>query len=176
MVVSLIVAMDEARGIGREGKLPWHLGADLKRFKRLTMGHHLVMGRKTYQSIGRSLPGRVIIVVTRQTSYNLGGCLVTHSLEEALALARERGESEVFIAGGREIFAQALPFADRIYLTEVHTRAACDVFFPDIVREMWIVKESVANTADDANDYPFTYSLLEKKGHRNCNRFLSNPS
>jgi len=162
MIVSLIVAMDEARGIGREGRLPWHLGADLKRFKQLTMGHHLVMGRKTYQSIGRSLPGRTIIVITRQMSHNLGVCLVAHTLEQALDLARETGESEVFIAGGGEIFAKALPFVDRIYLTQVHTRAVCDVFFPDFMREGWIVKESIAHPADDANDYPFTYYLLER--------------
>jgi dihydrofolate reductase len=163
MIISLIVAMDEEQGIGREGRIPWHLGADLKRFKQLTMGHYLVMGRKTYESIGRSLPGRKIIVVTRRISPELEGYLVSHSLEQALAFALERGETEVFIAGGGEIFTQALPTADRIYLTEVHTHAACDVFFPKFIREGWIVKESIAHQADDTNDYAFTYSLLEKK-------------
>ena len=172
MIVSLIVAMDEARGIGREGRLPWHLGADLKRFKQLTMGHHLVMGRKTYQSIDRPLQGRTIIVVTRQMSRKLEGCLVAHSLEQAFALARERGETEVFIGGGGEIFAQALPFADRIYLTEVHTRASCDVFCPDFILEEWVVRERIAHPADDTNDYPSTYSMLEKKGCWNYDRIL----
>ena len=157
--------MDEARGIGRGGSLPWHLRADLTRFKQLTMGHHLVMGRKTFESIGRSLPGRTIIVVTRRKSYRLGEWLVVHSLKKALDLARENGESEVFIAGGGELFTQALPFADRIYLTEVHTQTACDVFFPNFAREEWDVKKSIYHPADKANDYPSTFSLLEKRGH-----------
>ena len=165
MIVSLIVAMDEARGIGRKGRVPWHLGTDLKRFKQLTMGHHLVMGRKTFQSIDRSLPGRTIIVITRHKSFKLGDWLVVHSLEQAYDLARKNGESEVFVAGGGEIFAQALPFADRIYLTEVHTREDCDVFFPDFTREEWVVKECIVHPADEDNEYPFTYSLLEKKVH-----------
>jgi dihydrofolate reductase len=163
MIISLIVAMDVEQGIGREGGIPWHLGTDLKRFKELTMGHFLVVGRKTFESIGRSLPGRTVIVVTRRMSHELEGCLVSHSLGQALALARESGDSEVFVAGGGDIFAQALPFADRIYLTEVHTRAACDVFFPEFVREEWAVRKSISHPADDVNDYAFTYSLLEKK-------------
>ncbi len=163
MIISLIVAMDKERGIGLEGRIPWRLGTDLTRFKHLTMGHHLVMGRKTFESIGRSLPGRTIIIITRRSLQEFQGCLVSHSLEQSLALARERGESEVFIAGGGEIFTQALPFADRIYLTEVNTRAACDVFFPKFVREEWVVKESATHPADDNNDYPCTYSLLERR-------------
>jgi dihydrofolate reductase len=163
MIVSLIVAMDKMRGIGREGRLPWHLGDDLRNFKRLTMGHHLVMGRKTFQSIGKALPGRTTIVVTRQMTRKIEDCLVAHSLEQALGLARARGETEVFIAGGGEIFTQALPFADRLYLTEVNTLAACDVFFLEFSRREWVVKESIAYPADGANDYPFTYSLLERK-------------
>ncbi len=166
MIISLIVAMDEAQGIGREGRLPWHLGDDQKNFKRLTMGHHLVMGRKTFQSVGRTLPGRIIIVVTRQGTHKFTGCLVAHSLEQALDLARSRGEPEVFVAGGGEIFSQSLPFADRIYLTEVKTRAACDVFFPKFVRSEWVVKESYNHAADIGNDFPFTFSLLERKGQR----------
>ncbi len=164
MIVSLIVAMDEARGIGREGRLPWHLGDDLKNFKRLTMGHHLVMGRRTFQSIGRTLPGRTIIIVSRQISYEFAGCLVAHSLEQALGLVRSRGETEVFVAGGGEIFSQVLPFADRIYLTEVKTRDACDVFFPEFKQGDWLVKESIVHPADSVNDFPFMYSLLERKG------------
>jgi dihydrofolate reductase len=163
MIVSLIVAMDESRGIGLKGRLPWHLRADLKRFKQLTMGHYLIMGRKTYESLDRNLSGRTIVIVTRQKSFKHGESLVAHSLEQALNLARKSGESEAFVAGGGEIFSQALPFADRIYLTEVHTRVDCDVYFPDFPREQWIAKESISYPADDSNDYTFTFHVLEKK-------------
>ena len=126
MIVSLIAALDEAGGIGKDGGLPWRLSADLRRFKALTMGHHLIVGRKTYVSIGRPLPGRTLIVLTRDPTFAAPGCLLAASLEQALALAGRRGESEAFIGGGGEIFAQAMPLAGRLYLTHVHTLAACD--------------------------------------------------
>jgi dihydrofolate reductase len=162
MVISLIVAMDEERGIGRGGVIPWHLRADLKRFKKLTMGHHLVMGRKTYQAIDRPLPGRTMIVITRNKLYNPEGCLVVHSLEDSLDLAGVRGETEIFIAGGGEIFIQALPFAYRIYLTKVHTNAACDAFFPEFSLDDWVEKERLSLSADEENDFPSTYLMLER--------------
>jgi dihydrofolate reductase len=160
VIVSLIVAMDEANGIGRDGKLPWHLSDDLQRFKRLTMGHHLVMGRLTYESIGRILPGRTTIVVTRRGGYSAPGCLVVNSVESALALARSRGETEAFIIGGGQIFAQSLHLADRIHLTRVHTYAACDVFFPEFDLSAWQEKGHYFQPADNRNDYSFTYCLL----------------
>jgi len=162
MIISLIVAMDEERGIGKRGRLPWHLGADLKRFKMLTMGHHLVMGRKTYESIGRPLPGRTMIVITRNRKYNPDDCLMVHSFGDALALARQRGESEVFVAGGGEIFNQALPYADRLYLTKVHAQADCDVFFPEYSSDDWVEKETIFSPANEENDHPSTYILLER--------------
>ena len=163
MIVSLLVAMDEGRGIGKEGKIPWRLSADLRRFKALTMGHHILMGRKTYESIGRPLPGRTSIVITRNPDYQAEGCLVALSLEEALRLAEAGDEDEAFVIGGGEIFALALPLANRIYLTRVHTRKECDVFFPTIDLSEWTELERVEQSVNEKNQFPFTYLALERK-------------
>ena len=109
MIRSIIVAMDERGGIGLNNRVPWHIPADLRRFKALTMGHHLIVGRKTYESIGRVLPGRTMIIVSRSKDYRAEGCWVVSSLQGALRLAEEGGETEVFIGGGGMIYAQALP-------------------------------------------------------------------
>ena len=162
MIISIIVAMDEQRGIGKEGRLPWHLSADLKRFKRLTMGHHLIMGRKTHESIGRPLPGRTMIVITRNRSYAAEGCLIAASLKAAIAIAEKGGETEAFIAGGGQIFTQALEFADRIYLTLVHTVVKADVFFPEYKPDSWIEAEHSYHPADERNQFPFTFKNYEK--------------
>ena len=162
MIISIIVAMDETRGIGVEGRLPWHLPADLKRFKSLTMGHHLIMGRKTFESIGRPLPGRTTIIVTRDQSFQPEGCLVAHSLETALEFARLDLENDVFVIGGAEIFAQAIELADRIYLTQVHSSLPADVYFPEFAAEDWLETDSEYNPADEKNRYPFTFKILAR--------------
>ena len=162
MIVSLVVAMDRQGGIGKDGALPWHLPADLKRFKQLTMGHHLIMGRLTYQSIGRVLPGRVMIVVSRNPDYQAPGCLMAHSIEQALNLAETRGESEAFVIGGGKIFAQAIYLADRIYLTEVDAVLDCDTFFPIFDREAWVKIESSSHPADEQNPYASKYHILQR--------------
>jgi len=156
--------MDEMGGIGKDNRLPWHLSSDLKRFKQLTLGHHLLMGRKTYETIGRPLPGRTTIVITRNPQYQAAGCLVAPSLEEALGLARENGETEAFIAGGGEIFTLALPLADRIYLTRVHAQVEADVFFPPFSLEGWRQIETIEQPADEKNDYPARFILLVSEG------------
>jgi dihydrofolate reductase len=130
--VSLIVAMDRQRVIGNQGKLPWHIPQDLKRFKALTMGHSMIMGRKTHESIGRLLPGRRSIIVTRQRGYAVPGALVAHSIDEALEACA--GEVEVFVIGGAEIYAQSLDAATRIYLTQVHGSVSGDTYFPELPR------------------------------------------
>ena len=163
MIVSLLVAMDEQRGIGIDNRLPWHLSADLRHFKARTMGHHLIMGRKTFESIGRPLPGRTIIVVSRNPGYRPEGSLSAASLEEALSLARAQGEDEAFVVGGSEIFTLALPFADRIYLTEVHAVTAADVFFPEFDLDDWVETSSFFHPTDEKNDYAFTFRQLERK-------------
>ena len=163
MIISLIVAMDENGGIGLKGGLPWHLSSDLKRFKSLTMGHHIVMGRKTYESIGKPLPGRQMIVITRNLEYYTEECQVVYSLEEGLAFARARGESEVFVIGGREIFSQALPYIMRIYLTQVHTVTDADTYFPDINLDDWWVVDSSFVPAGESDDFPTTFKRFESK-------------
>ena len=168
MIISLIVAMDERGGIGLQQRLPWRLSADLKRFKSLTMGHHLIMGRKTYQSIGRLLPGRTTIIITRNPNYTAPGCpgencLIAQSLQQALALASERDEDEVFIIGGGQIFKQSLPLADRIYLTQVHAQLDADTFFPPLDQNQWDEIESSYHPASELNQYPTTFKILSRK-------------
>lgn len=155
--------MDKKRGIGKEDRLPWHLSHDLKRFKTITMGHHLIMGRKTFSSIGKPLPGRKMIVVTRKEEYQPESCLVAHSLEAALSLAEQNGEDEVFIIGGGDIFAQSLDIADRIYLTIVHAEVRADTFFPNLEEEAWIERDVLYHPADEKNQYPFTFKILDRK-------------
>jgi len=161
VIISLIVAMDEKRGIGIEGKLPWHLPADLRHFKSLTMGHHIIMGRKTYESIGRPLPGRIMVVITRNPAYQAEGCLIAHSLEAAIEKARKSGEDEAFIIGGGQIFAEAIELADRIYLTLVHTFTNTDVFFPEMAPDHWEEIEAEEHHVDNKNLFPLTFKILQ---------------
>lgn len=167
MIVSLLAAVSENRGIGLDGEIPWHLSTDLKRFKALTMGHHVVMGRVTYESIGKPLPGRYMVIITRDEDYRpqtlTKDCFVVHSLEEALSLAEQRGESEAFVIGGAEIFSKALPLAARMYLTRVHAEVEADRFFPVYDESNWERIESTHHEADEKNDYPFTMERLERK-------------
>ena len=163
MIISLIVAMDEKRGIGKDDKLPWHLSSDLRRFRELTMGHHMIVGRKTFESIGKPLPGRQTIVVTRNPTFKPDGCLVTNSVQSAVALAQERGEPEVFVIGGAEIYAQVLDVADRIYLTQVHAEVDADTFFPELKHDRWTETQSTFQAADERNQYSSSFKLLERK-------------
>ena len=165
MIVSIIAAMDTKRGIGVENKLPWRLSADLKKFRELTMGHHIIVGRKTFESIGKPLPGRQMIIVTRDRDFKAEGCDVVHSVEEAISLARERGEGELFICGGAEIYAQSIGFANRMYLTFVDAEVAADIFFPEFDEQEWSERESFHQPADEKNQYPFTFkSLVRRRG------------
>lgn len=163
MIVSIIVAMGRNRAIGYKNTLPWRLSADLQRFKQLTMGHHVIMGRKTYESIGRPLPGRTFIIVTRQPTFQAEGCFVVHSLDEALALARMRGEQEAFVIGGAEIYTQALPLADHLYLTLVEAEPKADAFFPDFDEAQWEKAEEQFVAADEKNQYASTFYLLTRR-------------
>ena len=130
MIVSIIAAMSRNRVIGRQGAIPWNIPEDMHRFRELTYGHALIMGRRTYESIGRTLPGRKTIIVTRQADYTAAGCLTATSLEEALRLAEPAAEA--FICGGGDIYRQALPLAAKIYLTVINAAVAGDTTFPDI--------------------------------------------
>jgi len=163
VIVSLIVAMDENGGIAYHGQIPWHLPAELRLFKQTTTDHHLLMGRKTYETIKKPLPGRITIVITSQRDYHPEGCLIAHSLQEGLALALARGEVETFICGGGEIYAQALTITDRIYLTVVHTVVVSDIKFPVIKPEEWYETQVIHHPADEKNPYAFTRRTLDKR-------------
>jgi dihydrofolate reductase len=163
LIVSIIVAMDRQGGIGKENRLPWRLSSDLKRFKELTMGHHLIMGRKTFESIGKPLPGRTMIVVSRDPEYRPADCLTAHSVEEALDVAASAGEGEAFIGGGAEIYRSALPMADRIYLTEVEAEVGTDTFFPEFDRSRWRETKAGAQPADEKNQFATVFRVLERE-------------
>ena len=139
MIRSLVVAMARNRVIGRDNQLPWRLPADLAYFKRVTMGHPIIMGRRTYESIGRPLPGRLNIVVSRNPQFRAPGCTVVPSLDDAWRAAGEA--DEVCVIGGTSIFAEALPAADRIHLTEVEAEVPGDTWFPEFDRGEWTERE-----------------------------------
>jgi dihydrofolate reductase len=160
MRISLIVAMDSNGVIGAGGKLPWRLPADLRRFRAITMGKPIVMGRRTHESIGRPLPGRENIVVTRNPDYRAPGCTVVSSVEEALAHCA-RAE-EVMVMGGAEIYRQLLGRADRIYLTEVHTVVTGDTHFPDWRRGDWQETSREDHPADEASVYSWSFIVLDR--------------
>jgi len=153
MTIILLAAVGAHHVIGREGEMPWHLPEDLAHFKATTMGHTLIMGRKTYDSIGRALPGRRTIVMTRQIGWHAPSVEVAHSLAEALALA---GPTEVFIVGGGEVYQQAMPFADRLMLTEVEQSPEGDVVFPTIDPAHW--RETVRQAHEG-----FSFVTYERK-------------
>ncbi len=159
--LALIVAMARNRVIGRDNHLPWRLPADLQFFKRTTLGKPVIMGRKTWESIGRPLPQRTNIVMTTRSDYRATGCCVTHSLEEALAAAPAE---EIMVIGGASVFAQTLQRADRIYLTLVDADIAGDTWFPDLNPAEWREIERVHHPADDRHAYPFCFILLERTG------------
>lgn len=160
---SILVAMDQKNGIGYQNQLPWHLPAELKYFKQLTMGHHLIMGRKTYESIGKSLPGRTTIVVTRNPNYQAEGCLIMHSLEQAFRIAEEQAESEVFVCGGHTIYREALKVADRLYLTRIHAEFQTDLSFPDFKISLWEETSADYHPKDPKNPYSFTFFVYERR-------------
>lgn len=162
MRISLIAAMAENGVIGRGGQLPWHLSADLQRFKRLTTGHTIIMGRKTWESIGRPLPERRMVVVSRQAGYQADGVSVVGSLQDAFAVAHSAGDDEAFVIGGAEIYRQALPFTDRIYMTLVLAEVEGDTKFPDVDWETWARMESESVAADSDNEYSHLFYLFER--------------
>lgn len=159
----MIVAMDRARGIGVDGRLPWRLSADLRHFKRVTMGHTLIQGRRTWESIGRPLPGRRMVVLTRQVNYVVPqDVTVCSSLEKALAFALHCGDDEAFIGGGSTVFAEALPLTDRIYLTRVDTTVEADTYFPELDESAWVTQTLETHLPDEHNQYAFQIDLLTR--------------
>ncbi len=162
MIVSAIVATAKNNVIGKENGIPWHLPDDLKYFKRTTLNHHIIMGRKSYESIGRPLPKRTNIIVTRDPFYTVSNCLVAHSVEEALTLALDNSEEEAFIVGGGEIYTQALPFVERLYLTEIDLEVEGTVHFPELNMDEWKLISSEAHKADEKNEHDYVFKVLER--------------
>jgi dihydrofolate reductase len=158
--INIVVAISENGVIGREGGLPWRLPADLKRFKSVTMGHPLIMGRKTHESIGRALPGRANIVVSRQLGFSSAGCEVATSLDAALAIAGQ--VDEVMVVGGAALYATALVSAERLYLTRVHVDIAGDTFFPAIDWTEWKEIARERQSADDRNEFDYSFVAFDR--------------
>jgi dihydrofolate reductase len=159
--VSLIVAMARNRVIGANNTLPWHLPADLKHFKALTMGHHIVMGRRTYESIGKPLPGRTSVVVTRNATYSVLGVVVVNSLEAAISACGN--DEEIFVIGGAELYRQAIDLADRIYLTEIDADISGDAHFTEFDNKMWRETGRVSHAPDEKNRYSYHFVVYDRK-------------
>ncbi len=163
MVISAIAAMSKNRVIGVKNDLPWHLPADMKYFMRTTRNHHVIMGRKTFESMGAPLKNRMNIVITRDADYSASGILVVHSLHEALRVTQSKGEDEAFIIGGAEIYQLALPVLDKIYLTEIDLIIENgDAFFPEFDLNTWRLISEQSHTPDDKNRYHYTFRIFEK--------------
>lgn len=161
MQLSIIVAMDRNRVIGKNDSLPWHISEDLKHFKKITMGKPIVMGRKTHESIGRPLPGRENIILTRDADYTAEGCTVLHSLEEIFEHCKDI--EEVMITGGSEIYKSTLEQVSRLYLTEVHAEVEGDTFFPEFDRSQWEEVSREDHKADEKNEFDYSFLVLERK-------------
>jgi dihydrofolate reductase len=167
MPLSLIAAVASNNVIGREGALPWRQSADLARFKRLTMGHHLIMGRKTFASLGRALPGRTSIVLSRQPKLELpAGVLVAHSFGEALRICGQ--DSEPFVIGGGEVYRLALPHVDKMYLTRIGAELGGDVVFPAVDFSPWRLLSEEHISADERNEFPATFQIWVPLASRQC--------
>ena len=163
MIVSAIVAVAENQVIGDGGDIPWRLSSDLKYFKRITSGHHIIMGRKTFDSVDKPLPKRTNVVLTRDPMYAATGTIVAHSIEEALSIAYDNEEEEVFIIGGGEIYAQSRPFWDKVYLTRVKASPEGKVVFPALDEADWKLISQEEHQAGDRDQYDFTFEVYSKK-------------
>jgi dihydrofolate reductase len=166
MIISLIAAVTRNNVIGKNNDLPWHLPDDMKYFMQTTKGHHVIMGRKNYDSIPekfRPLPNRTNIIVTRQKDFNAPGCIVVNSLEDGLQHSRQAGEQEVFVIGGAEIYNQALPVANRLYLTEIQGEVDGDTFFPKIEKDHWQELSRKHHSSDERHAFAFDYVIYENK-------------
>ena len=161
MRISLIVAISQNNVIGKDNQLPWHLPADLRHFKQLTMGHPIIMGRNTYESIGRPLPGRRSIVLSRSAEFALEGCETATSLTEAIQLCE--GADEAFVIGGAKLFEEAAQRSDRIYLTRIHAECEGDTFFPAINWDTWSKIDEMNFSADSKNQFAYSFQTFDRK-------------
>jgi len=154
-IISIIAAIGEHRELGKDNKLLWHIPEDFKRFKKITSGHPVIIGRKTFESIGKPLPQRTNIIITHDENFQVEGCLIVHSLEEAIELAKTKDSKEIFIIGGGQIYKQAISIANKLYLTIVKGNFEADTFFPDYSRFKKIVSRK------EARYHQYQYTFLE---------------
>ena len=161
--ITIIAAIANNNALGKDNDLIWHLPADLKRFKKVTSGHHIIMGRNTFESIGKPLPNRTTVIITRNKSYTIEGCVVVNSLEEAVNQSKE--DEHVFIIGGAQVYKQALEnnFVDQLDITEVHQDFDADVFFPEIDKSTWEEIAREAFEADEKNKYNYSFVKYKKR-------------
>lgn len=165
MIVSLIVAVSENMTIGKENDLPWHLPDDMKYFMQATKGHHVIMGRKNYDSIPakyKPLPDRTNIVVTRKEKFQAPGCLVVHSIEDGLSIAMKNKETEAFIIGGAEIYKQGMKFTQRMYITEIHATIEGDTHFPSFNHDEWEEVSRIHHGKDERHQHAFDFVIYER--------------
>jgi dihydrofolate reductase len=160
-MISFLVAMDKNQVIGKDNELPWHLPADLAYFKRVTMGHSIIMGRKTHDSIGRALPGRKNIILTRNLEYQAPGCEVLHTLGEVKELNNETND-ELFVIGGAELFKELFPIADRLYITHIYADFEGDTFFPSLNWKEWKVTSREQGIRDEKNPYDYEFVVYDR--------------
>lgn len=163
MIISAIVAMSKNRVIGKDNQMPWHLPADLQYFKKTTLHHHIILGRKCYESIGKPLPRRVNIIVTRNKDWKMEGGVVLHSLEAALDYAKSAGETEVFITGGGEIYKQSMDWWDKLYLTEVDIETDGEIFFPEMKWDEWDLLSAEQHLSGVKNAYNYAFKVYKRK-------------
>jgi dihydrofolate reductase len=163
MNISLIVAVSENNVIGKDNDLPWKLPDDMKFFKETTTGHHILMGRKNLESLGRLLPNRTNIILTRDNAFNFKGAKVFHDIEEAIKFANENKEDELMVIRGGEIYKQTISKANKIYLTRVHTSIEGDVYFPEIDKEIWKMSEEYFHPKDERHEFSFTFQTFERR-------------
>ena len=163
MIVSLIAAMGSNRVIGKGNKMMWRLPLEWQYFKETTLGHCIITGRKNFQAQGRALPGRTNIIVTRDTEFTAEGCVVVHSIDEALSYAKEKGETEAFICGGGQIYAQSLPLCDKLYLTEVDYAEEGEVYFPKFDESSYVKESVMKHEVSENNKLAWQAYLYTKK-------------
>jgi dihydrofolate reductase len=163
MILSIIVAASSNNVIGKDNKLPWHLPEDLKYFKNTTWAMPVVMGRKTYESIGKPLPGRTNIIITRNKELKIKGVEIVQSLNEAMVVAGKEEVKEIFIIGGAEIFNSTFPLVSRIYITRIHSEMEGDVFFPNFNKDNWVQVKNKDCEPDEKNPFSYSFQVWEKK-------------
>ena len=160
-MITIIAAVAENNALGKDNTLVWHLPDDFKRFKQLTTGHYIIMGRKTFESFPKPLPNRTHIIITRQKNYTPEGCIVVHSIKDAISKCPK--DEEVFIIGGGEIYQQSLPFTDKIELTRVHSNVEADTYFPEVNLKDWELVFEEAHHKDDKHNFDYTFQTFHKK-------------